>query len=637
MNHHHEFHPDLNEAELERRIVPSQAAEVAPMAGSRSGGARAEIGAQYIQQFQRQFAEFSNAYATAAANILFADGDSGTTANRPDFDAAVLSAANRLMANLSSLLSLSPLAARTGLLTAVQQSVGGDGPDSLVNTLAALPTPTDASGASADAFGAASANAINSTLENDLAGLTAFISSGNPARQGVGPSAESIQGSYVRQFQRAFADFASSYSDAVSGTLFAGGAGQIAANRPDFDAQVNQDLFNLVDDLTSMLSLSPRAAANLTPSIQNLVVGSGPNSLGSQLAALSSPSDIEGETAFTLGQEASTKIDQAFRQAVAQLNRFASDPARGRIPVPAFSLGLGEIGTGQGTGNLGGSTGSGQVGNGAGGGSNTGSGSNGSNGSGAGGGSNGGNLSNGGTIGAGGSLNGTGGVGGTANGGGVSGPGVFGSSFFNGLNQGAGFSFRSNTALAANQRFDNALGNAQFGNGVASGVLIPLGTSSSFFPASGPFTTLGNGFLGAFPTRFTGGSGTGTGFNPGFGSNAALGTGFNFGSGTSFGSNAGLGLGFPAGFGSSFGRNAGMGVGFGSSFGGSNFTNNAGEGLGGPTFTQDLGFGNSTLGDSAGLQTGPGTSLSGSGGVGFGGETGPRPSGNPGGPPSTGI
>lgn len=194
---------------------------------------------------------------------------------------------------------------------------------------------------------------------------------------------------------------------------------------------------------------------------------------------------------------------------------------------------------------------------------------------------------------------------------------------------------RDNTAVAAIQRFDAPFGTdiAQPVNGVATELLIPLASSTQLFP-----TDPANGFLGVFPTSFIGGSGTATGFNPGYGSNASMGVGFNFGSGTRFGSNAGLGLGFPAGFGSTFARNAGLGVGFGSSYAGSNFTNNAAIGLAGPTYAQDLAYGDRTLGDFAGLQTGPGPSLSGSGGVGFGGETGPRPLGHhPGGPPSTGI
>ena len=110
-----------------------------------------------------------------------------------------------------------------------------------------------------------------------------------------------IRSSYVRQFQRAFADFAFDYVRSVNDTLFGGGGTQNAANRPDFDAQVASALVSLQDDLTTMLGLSPRSADTLIPQVEQLASGSDAGSLGSRLIALSSPADVTGQSSQLLG------------------------------------------------------------------------------------------------------------------------------------------------------------------------------------------------------------------------------------------------------------------------------------------------------------------------------------------------
>jgi hypothetical protein len=627
VNKRHAFRPAL--CVLEDRAVPSTTP--AAQVSAAGGGPLAMIHAQYVRQFQQQYAAFSNRYANDVASMLLNGTPEQAAASRPAFDAQILDEVNALAGDLASLLSLSPLAQRVGLTQQILQSLGGNGPDSLVSRLDALPTPTDVNGPSAGAFGTSAAGVIGQSLQGSLAQLDAFFNPSNPIRQNLSSSAPvpvQIRNSYDQQFQRAFADFASAYSDAATTTLLGGIGAGIAGNRAAFDAQVLDAANALQTDLITMLSLSPRASARLVPTLQQMITGSGPDSLVSRLGALPSPTDVTGQSAAGLGASSSQVIDQTFRQAITLL-----DSTLGRPGPPGSSVnsgvGSGSAGTTGGTSSGGtslgtstaGSTGGTGLGNGA-------------------------SASLvGGTTGGGAVVAGTpgtvaqGGSGsnlGAASGGQTNGSGVgnsFVQGFFANNGQGVGNGLNLGVGGARAGTFNSQV----FGSGVTTGFVVPVTVNNPFVPTAsfnaGNFT-LGPGFLGAAPRVFgVGGAGTGvgagTGFNPGFGSNAGLGTGFNFGSGTGFGSNAGLGLGFSNGFGSGAATNAGLGLGFGSSFGGANFGNNAGLGLAGPTFSQNSGFGNtnplgSSLSSGAGLVTGPT--------AGFGGESGVSPGGSPSGP-----
>ncbi|MEO6808434.1 MAG: hypothetical protein ABI353_04920 [Isosphaeraceae bacterium] len=97
MNHHHVFQPDFNEAVLERRIVPSQAAEIAPVAVTVSVASNAAVTTN--QQFDNSLGNAQPVngvtsgvtiplVATAGAGLLGASftGGSGTgTGFNPGF------------------------------------------------------------------------------------------------------------------------------------------------------------------------------------------------------------------------------------------------------------------------------------------------------------------------------------------------------------------------------------------------------------------------------------------------------------------------------------------------------------------------------------------------------------------------
>ena len=623
------FRPDLSGAVLEDRVVLSNTA-AAQVSGA---GPLAQIHAQYIQQFQLQYASFSRRYADDVTTLLLGGTADQVAAQRPAFDAQVLTEVDALADDLASLLSLSPLAQKSGLTQRILQSLGGNGTDSLISRLDALPTPTDTNGASAGAFGTAAAGIIAQSLQGSLAELDAFFNPANPMRQGISspaPTTVLIRSSYDRQFQRAFADFATAYTGAVSGSLLGDTAAAIAGNRAAFDAKVLDAANALQADLVTMLGLSPRADAALSTQLQQLITGSGPDSLVSRLNALPTPTDVAGSSAFALGTNSSQVIDQTFRQALSLLDRTLGHPAAtgstagaGTGSGATTSTGTGSVagtgGTSTGTGSGGTASSSSLTGNTGGTGGNTGVAA----------------APTGTVVQGGNGANLGGSSGGQTNGSGV------GNSFIQGFfaNNGQGVGAGPNLGVGGQRQ--GTFNSQVFGSGVTTGFIVPVTVNNPFLPTSafnaGNFT-LGPGFLGAAPRVFgVGGSGTGvgagTGFNPGFGSNAGLGTGFNFGAGTGFGSNAGLGLGFSSGFGSGSAANAGLGLGFGSGFGGSTVGNNAGLGLGSTTFSPNAGFGNpspfgASLGTSAGLVTGPGVA----GGAGFGGESGVSPGGSPGGP-----
>jgi len=558
MNHpRRRFRPGLDgSCLLEERVVPSQAAV------DFGNGPLDAIRMQYIRQFEQQFASFASGYAALTDGTLFAGGDAQIAANRPAFDQGVLKQINQLTANLSSLLSLSPMAGPSGLTPQIQALIAGDGPDSLVSQLDALASPTDTNGTSAATFGATAGAAVQGTLVQAVAQLNAFFSLNNPMRQaaaGSGGSAlQMVNDSYVRQFQRAFADFSAAFSDSVNNVLFAGGVAPTAAGRTTFDQQVLLGLNSLNNDLTAMLALSPRSSAQLLPQVQDLVIGSGPNSLATQLAALATPTDVAGQSAFSFGVLSSQAIDGAFRQALRLLDGFFGNPNRAQIPVSLTPITFGPStggtsGTGGATGTGGTSGGATGAGSGTGGpiSSNTGSG-----------GVIGGTAGGGNIIGIGsGVLGGT--AGGTNIGEGIGQAGSFAGGLFD-----TGFFGRlgpvtSNLAGGENN-------NLNLGSQLTQGAVLPISDNTRFaLPAGG--TTIGRGFLGVGSLGNQGAApNAGLGFEGGFGNiGAPFSTNTGGGAGTvtgaPFGSNTGA-------IGNTVGNGGGTGTGL---------LGNTGQGLSG--------------------------------------------------------
>jgi hypothetical protein len=519
---HHKFRPLVAGEALEDRLVLSQGT-AAEVSGAHVSALQA-IHSAYAQQFSAAFNNFAQGYAEAAATTLLSGDATTIPSNRAVFDQMVVGGVAALAAQLSSMLTVSPLAMRAGVIGQVQEILGGNGPDSLVNQLAAIASPTDTNGNSAGTFGTSSSQAILNAEATVFGQLNTFFSPKNPTRAAIqaptGGSRQEIATAYVRQIQRAYAAFSNSYSSAVQDTLFNGGASAIPTNVGTFQGQVATAVESLQSDLVTMLSISPRAANSLIPELENALTGDGPDSLISQLLAITSPTDVTGQTADTFGSQSSAAIDGSFRTVVALLRQFAANP--GVNLTTATQATTSTFGNGIATsfpnafpsGNNAGSA-SGSGGSGGGSGSTTGT---------------------------------------TVN------PSTFSQQFFNSFNAVSG-SFSQNAGLAPGGAVNagvvgvsnpnagvitspNTVGrNEAFGTGFVPNFGVNLDNTGTFLPATGAGAGnalgLGPGFLGAFPGTNNARSGVNVGFNPGqTGSGGANGniTGNPIGFGNTFGS-----------------------------------------------------------------------------------------------------
>ncbi len=150
--------------------------------GLRADSPQAAILGRYIARFQQQFSAFSNQLNADVNNILFKGGASQIASNRAAYDQQVLTDVNALASQLNSLLSLSPLAGVSGLTAQVDQTLGGNGPNSLLSELQAIASPTDVTGDSVTTFNNATNAAISQTLQQDITLLKEFASPYNPVR-----------------------------------------------------------------------------------------------------------------------------------------------------------------------------------------------------------------------------------------------------------------------------------------------------------------------------------------------------------------------------------------------------------------------------------------------------------------------
>lgn len=90
-----------------------------------------------------------------------------------------------------------------------------------------------------------------------------------------------IRDQYIRQFRVSYTTLANQLQSAATTDLANG-------DKAALTTQVGRDLNALNSDLTAMLSLSPLAQNHLTPTIQQSIVGSGADSLKTQLGTLAS-------------------------------------------------------------------------------------------------------------------------------------------------------------------------------------------------------------------------------------------------------------------------------------------------------------------------------------------------------------
>ena len=138
---------------------------------------------------------------------------------------------------------------------------------------------------------------------------------------------------YIAAFERAYSDFARSFSDAATSILFADGAGGVAANRPAFNAQVEQAAQALVADLLPILALSPAAVNRLTPRVVDAIVGPD-GSLVQQLEAIADPGADSTDSAGAFGGDSAAIIQASLGEQIARLQAFFDPNAPFRQSAP---------------------------------------------------------------------------------------------------------------------------------------------------------------------------------------------------------------------------------------------------------------------------------------------------------------
>ncbi|MBX6316445.1 MAG: hypothetical protein IRY99_26570, partial [Isosphaeraceae bacterium] len=337
MRKQHTFCPSLVESTLENRVVLSRTAGAAQIRvaaiAPRGDSDRilAQIRDDMIGQFDRAYADLARSLNQITDTTLLGGGASQIAAQRPTFDAQVQNAVGAMNAEIATLLLMSPLS-QSRLAPAIQNSLVGSDPKSLLSRLQALPSPTDTDGASARAFRADVSRLLNQSLRVNVRRLDAFYDPNNPERRAISPKVSAmppwalIHAQYVRVFQQMFSFFANNYVGAV-GALFgsAGPSGNVTAlaqNRPIFDFQVDGATQILNAQLTSVLSLLPRAKTRLIPQIQQRLFGNSADSLVNQLKTMATPTDLNGVSAQAFGTASSEAIGNAYSDVVGLLNDF---------------------------------------------------------------------------------------------------------------------------------------------------------------------------------------------------------------------------------------------------------------------------------------------------------------------------
>jgi hypothetical protein len=148
-----------------------------------------------------------------------------------------------------------------------------------------------------------SSPAILGAIAQELGVSQALVSSSRNE-----PIRLAIRDLYLARFQRDFTNFDIQFGAASS---------QITSNPSAATSAVSQALTTLTTNVTSALALSPRAARSLIPAVEQLLMGAGPNSLASQLTAL---------TPTSTSAQASGIISNAQLQLYNALNVFTRSP-----------------------------------------------------------------------------------------------------------------------------------------------------------------------------------------------------------------------------------------------------------------------------------------------------------------------
>jgi hypothetical protein len=123
-----------------------------------------------------------------------------------------------------------------------------------------------------------------------------------------------IREQYVQRFQADYFALGNSLVTAASG------------DTTNFSTTLQKDVDALNSEITAALGLSPLAASSLTPAVNDLLVGTGSNSLLSQLSALATPAGGGAASGNSYRAEITPILLQSYQQVVADLNTFTFNP-----------------------------------------------------------------------------------------------------------------------------------------------------------------------------------------------------------------------------------------------------------------------------------------------------------------------
>jgi hypothetical protein len=134
-----------------------------------------------------------------------------------------------------------------------------------------------------------------------------------------GRGISSVPAQDARQVAQAFGTFQQTYFQDVRSILLPAGTTNPATNRAAFDAAVATALGNLNTSIDTTIANLP-ASSSLAATIQGELLGSGPNTLQTLLAAVPTPSDISFRSFRTFNREAAVFINQIERTVTSQVS-----------------------------------------------------------------------------------------------------------------------------------------------------------------------------------------------------------------------------------------------------------------------------------------------------------------------------
>jgi hypothetical protein len=152
----------------------------------------------------------------------------------------------------------------------------------------------------------------------------------------------SVPAQDARQVAQEFGTFQQTYSQDVRSILLPAGTTNPASNRPAFDAAVATALGTLHQSIDTTIGNLP-SSSSLAATIQGELLGSGPNTLQTLLAAIPTPTNIRFGSFRVFNREAALFINQVEGNVVSQV-RTAQAPS-GSISPTTIQQDLGQVQT----------------------------------------------------------------------------------------------------------------------------------------------------------------------------------------------------------------------------------------------------------------------------------------------------